>query len=161
MCPWLSGKKCLSCSTARVKALLLFLLTVLSGKGSSGTKVCQDSPPEWAAGEKGFRANEKSHQAQNVSFLFWALVTKAKEVPRLGEKERGFCLPSAQEPQEPHRWTFGQSEGDLLSQTHWKQGFSTSSLFYSRLCPQLWGSVFSDLSFLFSPDEALLLAKTN
>lgn len=88
MCPWLSGKKCLSCSTARVKALLLFLLTVLSGKGRSGTKVCQDSPPEWAAGEKGFRANEKSHQAQNVSFPFWALVTKAKEVPRLGEKER-------------------------------------------------------------------------
>lgn len=93
-------------------------------------------------------------------FPFGHLKQRQRKWPGWGEEERGFPLPSAQKP---HCWTFGCAEGDLLSQTHclpdWKQGFSTSSPFYSRLCAQLWGSVFSNVSFPFSPDEALCLQR--
>lgn len=41
------------------------LSTVPNGNGNSEIKVCQVSSPEWATGEEGFGANEKSHEAQN------------------------------------------------------------------------------------------------
>lgn len=60
------------------------VFTVLSGKGGSEAKVCQVSTPAWAACEKGFRANGKSHQAQNVSFPFQAVCNKSKRSAQVG-----------------------------------------------------------------------------
>lgn len=162
MCPWLSGKKCLSCSTARVKALLLFLADCAQWERQFGNKSVPGFSTRMSSWRKRFQSEWKIPPSTKCFISLLGTCNEAKGSAQAGgEGER---LSFALCPRSP-RASSGQSEGDLLSQTHclpdWKQGFSTSSLFYSRLYPQLWGSVFSDLSFPFSPDEALKLAKTN
>lgn len=153
MCPWLSGEKCLRCSTARVKAPLLFFADCTQRERQFRNKSVPGFSTRMSSWRKKFQSKWKIPPSTKHFISLWGTCD---------EKERGFCLPSAQEL---HHWTFGRAEGDLLTQTHclpdWKQGFSTSSLFYPRLCPHLLDSVFPDLSSPFSPDEAFLLAKTN
>lgn len=86
MCPWLSGKKCLSCSTARVKSLLLFLADCAQWERQFGNKSVPGFSTRMSSWRKRFQSKWKIPPSTKCFISLLGTCNKGKESAQAGRE---------------------------------------------------------------------------